>query len=107
MHVQPSCGCGGDVLCVQAEQSHGDFCLLHVHRDTYDALVPTSMITQVVWLVQLVTTAGTVIALHAGQRADTRNFHECRGLQHGEMQMCVFIMSPERACKYTPACLYS
>lgn len=69
------------MLCVQAGQSHADLCLLHVFKDTWDALVPTSMIKQVVWLVQLVMTAGAVFALHAGQRADTRNFQECGGLK--------------------------
>lgn len=55
------------MLCVQAEQSHGDFCLLCVHRGTWDALVPTSTTAQGVWLVQLVRTAGAAFALHAGQ----------------------------------------
>lgn len=64
------------------------------------------MVTQVVWLVQLVMTAGAVFALHAGQKADTRNFQECGGLQHSEVQMCVFIMSPAGACKYTAARLH-
>lgn len=95
------------MLCGQAEQNHGDLSLLHVHRDTWDALVPTSMIKQVVWLVHPVMTAGAMFALYAGQRVDTRNFQERSGLQHGEMQMCVFVTSPEGTCKYTAACPYS
>lgn len=61
---------------------------------------------QVAWLAQLVMTTGAVFALLAGQRADTRNFHECLGLQHSEVQMCMFILSPEGPCKYTVPCLY-
>lgn len=69
------------------------FCFLHAHQDTWDALVLTLMITQLVWLVQLVMTAGAVSALHAGQRADTRNLQECSGLQHSEVQMRMFVVT--------------
>lgn len=68
--------------------------------------LPPPMITILIWLMQLVMLAEAVLALHEGQGADSRNFQECDGLQHGQVQMCMFIMSPEGACEHAAACLY-
>lgn len=85
MSVPSSCRLGGDVVVVQAEQSHGDFCLICVRIDTWDACFPTSVITQGVWLVQLIIAAGDCIACRMESRH--QKFQKCGGLLHSEVQM--------------------
>lgn len=85
MSVPSSCRLGGDVVVVQAEQSHGDFCLICVRIDTWDACFPTSVITQGVWLVQLIIAAGDCIACRMESRH--QKFQKCGCLLHSEVQM--------------------
>lgn len=89
MTVQSSCGLGGDVVFVQDEQSHGDFCLICVLIDTWH--FPTSVITQGVWLVQRIVAAGDCIACRMESRH--QKFQKCGGLQHSEVQMQMCLQS--------------
>lgn len=72
------------MVVVQAEQSHGDFCLICVHIDTWDACFPTSMITQGV---QLIVAARDCMACRMESRH--QKFQKCGGSQHSEVQMCL------------------
>lgn len=61
------------MVVVQVERSHEDFCLLCPHRQMGCSVSRLNNSTGI-WLVQLVMAAEDVLALHAGWRADTRNF---------------------------------
>lgn len=94
MTVQSSYGLGGDVVVVQAKQSHGDFCLICVLTDTCHACFPTSVITRGVWLVQGIMAAGGCIACRTESRL--QKFQKQGGLQHSEVQMQMCLQSCKR-----------
>lgn len=95
---------GLEVMCSVSQQSKAMEIFFYscVHRDTWDALVPTS--SGLAGAASHDSWGCMCIACRTESRH--QKLSQTLGLATSEVQMCVFILSPEGPCKYTAALQY-